>query len=177
VAELVIAAEDPNAPDVQALLEQHLRFAARHSPPKDVHALDVSGLTGSNVTFFGVREDGRLVGVGALRRLDGEHAELKSMHTAEAARGRGVGRAMVDHLVGVARDGGFRRVSLETGSTSPFAPARALYRGAGFRYCAPFGEYGPSPHSVFMTLELDQPVRPAAGEPAGRRPATAPRRR
>jgi putative acetyltransferase len=79
---------------------------------------------------------------------------LKSMHTAQAARGRGVGRAMVDHLIGVARDRGFRRVSLETGTMAAFAPARALYASAGFRPCGAFGDYSLSPNSTFMTLSL-----------------------
>ena len=83
--------------------EKHLAFANRHSPPEDVHALDITGLLADNVSFFSIREDGELVGLGALKHLDEFHAELKSMHTAEAARGRGVGRAMLDHLVGVAR--------------------------------------------------------------------------
>jgi putative acetyltransferase len=85
---------------------------------------------------------------------DENHAEVKSMHTAEAARGRGIGRAMIDHLLSVARDRGFRRVSLETGSMTAFAPARSLYASVGFRPCGPFGEYVPSRNSTFMTLLL-----------------------
>jgi putative acetyltransferase len=155
MAEFVVGADDPSAPDVVALLERHLAFAWRHSPPEDVHALDAAGLVADGVSFFSVREDGALVGVGALKHLDDDHAELKSMHTAAAARGRGVGRAMVDHLIRVAITRGYRRVSIETGSTEPFAPARALYTSAGFDACPPFADYGPSPNSFFMTLELD----------------------
>jgi putative acetyltransferase len=84
----------------------------------------------------------------------GEHAEIKSMHTAQAARGRGLGRAMLRHLLGVARERGVRRVSLETGTVPPFAPARALYASAGFRPCGPFGDYQPMDTSTFMTLDL-----------------------
>jgi putative acetyltransferase len=133
----------------------HHAFAKRHSPPEDVHALDLAGLLAENVSFFSIREDGELLGVGALKQLDELHAELKSMHTAEAARGRGVGRAMVDHLVGIARSRGCHRVSLETGSMEAFAPARALYASAGFETCEPFAGYRPSPNSVCMTLELN----------------------
>jgi putative acetyltransferase len=79
------------------------------------------------------------------------------MHTAQAARGRGIGRAMVGHLIGVARDRGFRRVSLETGSMAAFAPARSLYASTGFRPCGPFGDYSPSRNSIFMTLSLVAP--------------------
>jgi putative acetyltransferase len=156
VAEFVVRADDPASDDVRALLDKHLAFARRHSPPEDVHALDVSELCAQNVSFFSIYEGGERVGVGALKQLDELHAEIKSMHTAEAARGRGVGRAMVDHLVGIARARGCRRVSLETGSMAAFAPARALYATAGFETCEPFAEYGPSPNSVYMTLELDQ---------------------
>jgi putative acetyltransferase len=152
-----ISIHDPRAEDVRELLERHLAFAAMHSPPEDVHALDVEGLVDPAVTFFGLRSDGRLLAVGAIKRLDEGHAELKSMHTSEAARGVGIGRAMLDHLVGVARDRGYRRVSIETGSMAAFAPARALYTRAGFIECAPFGDYSPSRHSVFMTLSLVPP--------------------
>jgi putative acetyltransferase len=107
-----IAPDDPLAGDVGRLLAAHLAFANEHSPPEDVHALDVSGLLDPAVTFFSFRSDGQLLGVGALKRLDDHHAELKSMHTVAAARGRGVGRAMLDHLIRVARDRGFRRLSL-----------------------------------------------------------------
>jgi putative acetyltransferase len=106
------------------------------------------------VTFFSFRAEGELLGVAALKRLDDEHAEIKSMHTAEAARGRGIGRALVDHLVAVARERGFRRVSIETGSGPAFAPARRLYAGARFTPCGPFADYPDSPNSAHMTLYL-----------------------
>jgi putative acetyltransferase len=89
------------------------------------------------------------------------------MHTARAARGRGVGRAMLDHLIGVTRDRGCRRVSLETGARPAFAPARALYASAGFTPCDPFGDYSPSRDSTCMMLWLTGP--PVAAPP--RRPA------
>jgi putative acetyltransferase len=151
---LVIATDCPEAPDVRALLNAHLAFANEHSPPEDVHALDVTGLLAPNVSFFSARSDGTLLGVGALKRLDAEHAEIKSMHTAAASRGTGVGRAMVKHLLATARDSGLRRVSLETGSMDAFIPARSLYRSFGFQYCEPFAEYFPSRNSVCMTLLL-----------------------
>ena len=150
----VISADDPRADDVRALLERHLEFANLHSPPEDVHALDVKGLADPAVAFFSCRCAGELLGVGALQRLDDGHAEVKSMHTARAARGLGVGRAMIDHLIAAARDRGFRRISLETGSMAEFAPARSLYASVGFTECEPFGDYDPSRHSTFMTLDL-----------------------
>jgi putative acetyltransferase len=149
-----ISADDPRATDVRRLLAAHLAFAHEHSPPEDVHALDISGLLDPAVTFFSFRVEGQLLGVGALKRLDTQHAELKSMHTAAAARGRGIGRAMLNHLIGLARDRGFRRLSLETGTMSAFDPARSLYASAGFQPCEPFGAYFHSPNSTCMTLCL-----------------------
>jgi putative acetyltransferase len=149
-----ILVDDPRDRDVRALLQRHLVFANTHSPPEDVHALDLDGLLDPAVTFFSFRRGGELLGVGALKQLDARHAELKSMHTAQAARGRGVGRAMLAHLLRVAGDRGYHRVSLETGSMTAFAPARSLYASAGFTPCEPFGSYRPSPNSTFMTLLL-----------------------
>lgn len=165
MAAFVVEEDDPSAHDVRRLLERHLAFARQHSPPVDAHALDADGLRADDVTFFSVRVDGLLLGVGALRQLDGEQGEIKSMHTAEAARGRGVGRAMVDHLVAVARSRGCRRLSLETGSMAAFAPARALYESVGFVRCEPFAGYRESPNSVYLTLELVE-LRPARLEDA-----------
>lgn len=147
-------AEDPRTDDVRALLATHLAFSQEVTPAEDVHALDIDGLLDPAVTVFAARRAGVLVGVGALRQLGDGHAELKSMHTAQTARGLGVGRAMVDHLLGVARARGCTRVSLETGTMEAFAPARALYTVLGFEPCEPFGTYLPGPGSVCMTIEL-----------------------
>jgi putative acetyltransferase len=149
-----IAVDDPRKPDVRALLAHHRAFALAQTPPEHSFALDVTGLLDPAITFFGFREDSSLLAVGAIKRLDPQHAEIKSMHTAQVARGRGIGRAMLTHLLGVARASGFRRVSLETGTTAAFAPARALYTSAGFTPCAPFAGYRPSNDNCFMTLEL-----------------------
>jgi putative acetyltransferase len=151
----VISIDDPRASDVRELLERHLAFANLHSPPEDVHALDVDGLLEPSVTFFSFRVRGELLGVGAIKQLDESQAELKSMHTAEAARGQGIGGTMLAHLIRVARDRGLSRVSLETGSMAAFAPARSLYASAGFRECGPFGSYSPSVNSTFMTMSLN----------------------
>ena len=149
-----IGVDDPNAEDVRELLRRHMEFARDNTPTEDVHALEVDQLVDPGVTFYSYRRDGELLAVGALKQLDGRHAELKSMHTAADARRSGVGRAMVEHLIGVARDHGFRRVSLETGSTQAFAAARSLYAQAGFTPCGPFGDYPPGRGNTFMTLPL-----------------------
>jgi putative acetyltransferase len=153
--DLVIAADDPRATDVQALLERHLSFARELSPPAHVHALDTAGLLERAVTFFSARRGGLLLGVGALKELDRSHAELKSMHTVEAARGQGVGRAMVEHLLSAATDRGYLRVSLETGTMEAFAAARVLYASVGFVPCEPFAAYTVNPYSTCMTISLD----------------------
>lgn len=149
-----IAIDDPRAEDIRQLPGHHLEHSYAISPPQDVHALDLEGLLHPDVSFFRFRRDGELLGIGALKRLDDDHAELKSMHVVEAARGGGIGRAMVEHLIGVVRTGGFSRVSLETGSMTDYAPARALYAQAGFTSCGPFGPYRLSPNSTFMTMLL-----------------------
>lgn len=154
MSDVLIEPADPGEPDVLALLQGHLAFAAEHSPPEDVHALDVDGLRHPSVTCLAARRDGLLLGVGALKVLDDRHGELKSMHTAAAARGTGIGAAVVRRLVDEARSRGLSRVSLETGSMDAFAPARRMYARAGFVRCEPFGDYRPSRNSTFMTLEL-----------------------
>src|SRR3954469_14131811 len=110
-----ISTDDPRADDVRALLARHLAHAYAHTRPEEVFALDVDALVDPAVTFFSYRLDGRLLGVAALKRLDDAHAEIKSMHTAEEARRRGVAAALVSHLIERARSLGYRRLSLETG--------------------------------------------------------------
>lgn len=149
-----ITPDDPHRPDVVALLERHLDFARSVTPPEDVHALDLDGLTGPEITFVSLREHGRLLGIGAIKQLDATHVELKSIHTAEESRGNGVGRAVVRHLLDLATVRGVARISLETGSMEEFAPSRALYADLGFVECGPFHEYSPSRASTFMTLDL-----------------------
>jgi putative acetyltransferase len=154
VTQWVVEPADPRSPEFLELIERHLAFARTHSPPEDVHALEVTGLQDPDVTFFGIRNGDQVVCMGALKQLDDGHCEIKSMHTAEGVRGRGVGRVMLAHLLAVARSRGYGRVSLETGTMAAFAPARALYASAGFVACQPFAGYGASVNSVCMTLEL-----------------------
>jgi putative acetyltransferase len=154
VADDLIAVDDPRSPDARELLERHLAFAHRHTRPEDVHALDISGLLLPSITFYGYRRDGALLAIGAIKRLNAEQAEIKSMHTAEESRGHGIGAALVAHLVEEARQMGFRRLSLETGSGPAFAPARSLYLRAGFAPCPPFDQYDDNPNSVYMTRAL-----------------------
>ena len=151
----VIAIDDPAKTDVIGLLETHLAFANEVTPAGHVHALDVDRLKQPDITFFSVRQGGRLVGVGALKEIDPAHGEVKSMHAAAEVRGQGVGRAMVEHLLSVARDRGYLRLSLETGTYPAFDPARKLYEDVGFEVCEPFAEYTDNEFSVCMTISLD----------------------
>ena len=154
MSDVVIAPDDPRAPDVTALLVRHLELMRATTPAEFVFALDVTGLVDPAITFCSARRAGVVVAVGALKELDAGHGELKSMHTAAEARGQGIGAALLGYLVGLARDRGYRRLSLETGSQAAFAPARALYAASGFAPCGPFGGYPDSANSVFMTLAL-----------------------
>ncbi len=140
---------------VLRLLRDHLDDMFATSPPESVHALDVSGLEVPEVTFWTVAEGGDILGCIALKELDPEHGELKSMRTDAAARGRGLGARLLEHVLAEAARRGYRRVSLETGSQDFFQPARTLYAKYGFRECEPFGDYVLDPNSVFMTLELE----------------------
>jgi putative acetyltransferase len=151
---LVIAVDDPGAEDVRSLLRRHLEFAKDVTPPGHVHALEVERLVDPAITLFSARRDRILVGIGALKHLDESHAEVKSMHTLSEARGEGVGRALIDHLLAVAARRNYRRVSLETGTMDAFAPARSLYERVGFARCDPFGEYTANPHSICMSIDL-----------------------
>lgn len=153
-AAMEIRLDDLRGPEIRALLEEHLANMRRISPPGSVHALDLDGLRRPGVTFWTAWEGGALLGCGALREIDPRHGEIKSMRTAEAARRRGVARAMLAHLLAEARRRGYARLSLETGSQPAFEPARRLYAGAGFEPCGPFEGYTADPNSAFMTLAL-----------------------
>jgi putative acetyltransferase len=160
----IIDVDDPRKPEIVALLERHLAFARSVTPPEDVHALDLDGLLDPSVIFYSLRQGEDLLGIGAIKQLQGTDMELKSIHTAEEVRGRGIGRAVVEHLLRVARERGAERVFLETGSMDVFAPSRALYESVGFVKCGPFDTYVPSRSSTFMTMDLG--AYPIESQPA-----------
>ena len=145
---------DLDSSDVQALLDFHFTEMRGTSPPEACHVLPLDGLRDPAVTFWSLREDGELLGVGALKELSADHGEIKSMRTAPAALGRGVGRKLLHHIVAETRRRGYRRLSLETGSTEPFAAALRLYESEGFVPCGPFGDYVDTPFTRFFTREL-----------------------
>jgi putative acetyltransferase len=145
---------DLNSPDVRALLDLHLTQMRAISPPDACHVLPAVGLSNAAVTFWSARKDGELVGVGALKELAPDHGEVKSMRTVPAALGRGVGRAVLRHIVAEARSRGYSRLSLETGNTEPFAPALRLYESEGFQPWGRFGDYHDIPFSSFLSRRL-----------------------
>ena len=145
-----IKVDDLSGPEIAGLLEQHVANMYTISPPESVHALPLDQLRESNITFWSVWENGELLGCGALKHLDSQHGEIKSMRTAPQALGRGVGRKILHHIVAGARSRAYRRLSLETGSTKPFAAALR----EGFVPCGPFGEYENTPFTRFFTREL-----------------------
>ncbi len=140
--------------DVCALLAQHFSEMRAGSPPSACHVLPVDGLKVPEIRFFTIREGSVLLGCGALKRLGPGHGEIKSMRTADAALARGVGKAMLDHLVATARGEGMTRLSLETGSTEQFAAANRLYEKEGFERTGPFGDYAHTPFTRFFTKEI-----------------------
>ena len=159
-----IEIDDLSRPAIHALLAEHLRNMHALGPPESVHALDLGQLRRPAITFWSAWEGELLLGCAALLELDRRHGEVKSMRTPEARRRSGAGRALLMHIVEVARTRGYERLSLETGSVAAFEPAHRLYESAGFTRTGPFGDYVEDLNSVFMTLAL----APASPVPTAR---------
>lgn len=151
---VVIAEEHPLTPDLSLLFERHTADMHADTPPESIHMMDKGALAAPGIRFFVLRDGDEPLAMGAYKRIDGSHAEIKSMHVLAEARGRGLSKAMLDHLVTEALKDGFQRVSLETGVQPTFVAARALYARAGFDECPPFEGYEEDPNSVFMTKVL-----------------------
>ena len=142
-------------PDVRELLALHFAEMRADSPPEACHVLPIDGLRSAAIRFFSMREgDGLLLGIGALKSLDDRHGEIKSMRTAPAALGLGVGGAMLDQLTSTARASGLTRLSLETGNSPLFAAANRLYQREGFTRCGAFGGYPDTPFTLFYTRNI-----------------------
>ncbi len=149
-----IIEDDLTGAAVIALLGEHLEGMAKSSPPESIYALGLEGLRAPDVTFWTAWDGSALLGCGALKELDPEHGEIKSMRTAKAHLRKGVASAILKHIIAEARARSYRRLSLETGTGEAFDPAHALYQRFGFVYCGPFGEYRDSSFNAFMTLSL-----------------------
>ncbi|HVB51975.1 MAG TPA: GNAT family N-acetyltransferase [Acidimicrobiales bacterium] len=151
---VVILRDNPQNYDVKTLIENHLAFARSETPLCHVFALLAEEIIDDDILFYSCRDGDELLGIGALRKIGDGHFEIKSMHTALYARGNGVAQMMLDHLLEVASQSGGNRVSLETGTSRGFRPARSLYEKSGFKVCEPYGEYSASTDNVCMTLAL-----------------------
>jgi len=149
-----IRVDDLTGPEIAALLSEHLRNMYLQSPPESVHALDIGRLRQPDITMWSAWEDGELLGCAALKQLDREHGEIKSMRTASRHLRKGVATALLRHILGEAKRRSYRRLSLETGSQPTFAAARNLYARFGFQSCGPFADYVEDPNSVYMTRTL-----------------------
>ena len=135
-------------------LQEHLDLMHEITPSESVHALDLAALRAPEITFWSVWEGDKLLGCGALKEIDPHRGEIKSMRTAEAHRGRGIGSMMLEHIIQVAKGRGYRCLNLETGAMDEFGPARRLYQRYGFEYQGPFADYIDDPNSVFMIKTL-----------------------
>lgn len=150
-----IRVDDLTGPEIRQLLEEHLQHMRSLSPPESVHALDLDALRRPEITFWTIwSDDSKLMGSGALKSLGNGHGEIKSMRTADAHRNKGVGQAMLNHILREARARTYTRLSLETGSVPGFEPAQRLYTRTGFTPCGPFANYPEDPFSLFMTMAL-----------------------
>jgi putative acetyltransferase len=150
----VIRTDDLGSAEVIALLEFHLAEMHRWSPAESVHALPVARLRQDDVTFLTAFDGARLAAVGAIRALDTERGELKSMRAAPAYRRQGAGEAILTALMAEARQRSYRWLGLETGRAEAFQPAQALYRKHGFIERGPFADYEASDFSLFMERYL-----------------------
>ena len=151
---MIIAEEHPLTLDLELLFQRHTADMHADTPPESIHMMDKGALAAPGIRFFVLRDGGEPLAMGAVKRIDDTHAEIKSMHVLAEARGRGLSKAMLEHLVAAARADGFTRLSLETGVQLTFVAARALYARAGFEECPPFEGYSEDPNSVFMTKVL-----------------------
>lgn len=151
---MFIKVDDLRGPEIAQLLQAHLDGMRAISPAASVHALDLEALRKPEITFWSVWEGDQLCGCGAIKQLNAEHAELKSMRTAVAHLRKGVAAQLLTHIIAAANQRGLRRLSLETGSTKDFEPAHQLYEQFGFERCGPIEGYIADPFSVFMTKAL-----------------------
>ena len=154
VPNIEIRVDDLSGADTRALIGFHLAGMHDTSPPESVHALDIKELRHPSITFWSAWIGGELAGIGALKAIDAERGELKSMRVDDRFRGSGVGRAILHHIIAAARERGMTSLWLETGSPDDFVPAQRLYESEGFTRCGPFEGYTDDPFSVFMTLTL-----------------------
>ena len=154
-----IKLDDLSGVEIADFLREHIEEMKAVSPPESKHALDLEGLRKPEITFWTVWDGDCIIGCGAMKELSSEHAEIKSMRTNIAYRGKGDASMLLQHILKEATLRGYHRLSLETGSMPFFEPARNLYTKYGFKYCAFFSIYKEDPNSVFMVKDLSDKAR------------------
>jgi putative acetyltransferase len=148
---------DFHDPQVIELLRIHLLGMHANSPACGVHALDLSGLQKPEITFLTIWLGDRLAGCGAIKQLDPETGELKSMRTAEKYLRQGVAASLLTHMIAIAHERNYHSLKLETGSGLAFDPAIALYQRYGFMPTMAFGDYVATDFNQFFELKLTIP--------------------
>jgi len=149
-----IKLDDRTDKAVKRLLETHLKNASEHSPEEAIFALDIDALKVPEISFWTAWQASDILGCGALKILDSQHAEIKSMHTLERSRGKGIASQLLSHILEQAKFKNIRRISLETGTAEAYIPAHRLYKKHGFKQCGAFADYQESEHSLYMSKLL-----------------------
>jgi len=149
-----IKIDDLTGKEIAQLLQEHHQDMLIHSPPESVHVLDLKSLKVPGITFYSAWINGELAGCGALKQLDDQHGEIKSMRTSRTHLRKGIAAKLLSHIVDEANSRSYLKLSLETGTMDAFVPARKLYQSFGFSECLPFADYVEDPYSVFMTKLL-----------------------
>lgn len=136
------------------LIEDHMQKMELYSPPSALHHLEINEYEDPKLTVWTAWENDELLGVGALKKLNGKHGELKSIKTHPDHLRKGVAQQLVSYILKQAVLAGYNQVSLETGSQEEFKPALEFYKSIGFDECGPFSDYKDDPASVFMTQRI-----------------------
>ena len=154
MSQLEIKIDDLSDGAIDTLLQEHLEEMHKHSPADSIHALDSDSLTDTSITFWSARIDNELAACGALKEIDSGNAEIKSMKTSSLHLRKGLGKKILNHILTEANSREYSRVSLETGTSEAFLPARTLYEQFGFQECGPFADYRLDVHSTYYRKEL-----------------------
>ena len=149
-----IVEDDLSGDEIRHLLQTHFDLMRSQSPAESCHVLPIDDLRHPSIKFWSIWGENGLLGCGALKDLGHGHGEIKSMHVYEKNRGQGISRKILTHIIAYAKQNGFEKLSLETGSFAQFVPAQMLYRTFGFENCPPFGDYVLDPNSIFMTRSI-----------------------
>ncbi len=142
-------------PEVNQLLKKHFIELRAASPQGSAHVLDIPGLKTSSIKFWSLWKENQLMGCGALKFLDENHGEFKSIRVHDNFRGKGYGIKVVNHLIYEAKKLNVKRLSIETGAGDFFIPARKLFNKCGFTPCAPFAHYKEDINSLYLTKFLE----------------------